>query len=95
VVDAIVGADVVDGEDVGMVEGGDGAGLALEAALPLGVGRSLLGEDLEGDLAPEAGVVSPVHLSHTPGAQGREDLVRADAPARGQQSSFPRTLSPF
>ncbi len=95
VVDAVVGADVVDGEDVGVVEGGDGAGLALEAAQPLGVGGGIVGEDLEGDVAPEAGVAGPVDLPHTSGAEGCHDLVRADAAARGQQSSFPPALRPF
>jgi hypothetical protein len=82
-VDTLVGVDVVDGKDVGVVEGGEGAGLALEAAQPLGVGGGVLGEDLEGDLAAEAGVAGPVDFPHAPGAEGCEDLVRADAAARG------------
>ena len=93
VVDTLVGADVVDGEDVGVVQGGDGAGLALEAAQPLGVGGGIGREDLEGDLAPETGVAGPVDLPHAPGAEGREDLVRADTAARGQHRSFPQASS--
>ena len=39
VVDAVLLADVVDGADVGMVQGGGGAGLTLEARAASGSGR--------------------------------------------------------
>jgi hypothetical protein len=69
-----------------VVEGGDGAGLALEAAQPLGVPKGFLGQDLEGDLTSEAGVAGSIDFTHPPGTQRGEDLVRADATPRRQQS---------
>jgi hypothetical protein len=77
-----VGPDVVNGEDVGVVQGRDGPGLTLEAAQALGVTGDLLGEHLEGDLAVEAGVAGAVHLTHAPGPEGRQDLVSSEQGSR-------------
>jgi len=38
-----------------MIEGGDGAGFLFEALASPGVGGEFLGEDLEGNVAAEAG----------------------------------------
>ena len=57
-------AEVVDRADVGVVEGGDGAGLALEARAAVRVGAQLGGQDLDGDRAIEARVPRLVHLAH-------------------------------
>ncbi len=46
----------VDRGDVGVVEGGEQLGLALEAGQPLGVAGERVGEDLDGDLAVEGRV---------------------------------------
>jgi hypothetical protein len=40
------GVDLVDGDDVGVVEGGDGAGLADEAAAAAGVRAPAGGQDV-------------------------------------------------
>ena len=74
-----MGADVVDGEDVGVVEGGDGAGLELEALEAVGVGGDVVVEDLEGDVAAEAGVAGAVDLAHAAGPEQLDDLVRPEA----------------
>jgi hypothetical protein len=34
----------------------------------------MFGQDLEGDLAPEAGIAGPVDLAHAPGAEGCHNL---------------------
>ena len=44
--------DGVDDDDVRVLEGGEGAGLAFEAGEPLGIGGDLVEQHLEGDLAP-------------------------------------------
>ena len=53
----------------GMVEGGDGPRLALEAREPIGIARHLRGQHLEGDVAPELGVVRAIHLAHSARAE--------------------------
>ena len=67
----VIGADVVDLADVGMVERGDGFGFALEAFGELG------GGDFDGDVAVEAGVVGAVDFAHAAGADGGLDFVEA------------------
>ena len=49
--------DGVDRDDVGMVQRGDGARLALEAVAALGIGARARGQDLQRDLASELGVL--------------------------------------
>ena len=75
-----MGADVVDGEDVGVVEGPGGPGLLLEAEETVAIG-DLLGEDLDRDLAAEAGVTGAVDLAHSPRAEQPHDLVRTESGA--------------
>jgi hypothetical protein len=68
----IIGADVVNLADVGMVQGGDGAGLAFEA-----VGEGGLRE-LDRDRAVETGIAGLPHLSHAARAEGREQFVGSE-----------------
>jgi hypothetical protein len=70
--DEVVRAYLEEGADVGVVEGGDAAGFALEV---LG---ELLGGDFDGDDAVEAGVARALHLSHSARAKGRDDLVGSE-----------------
>ncbi len=67
--------DVEERADVGVVEGGDGLRLALEALAPFLVLGERGGQDLDGDAALEAGVASPPHLAHPAGADRRRELV--------------------
>jgi len=62
----VVGADIVRVADVGMVEGGHHAGLALEAI------AGLLREDFDGHIAPQPRIVRPVHLAYSAPADGGE-----------------------
>jgi hypothetical protein len=75
---ALVGADVEDGRDAGMGEGGDRPGLALELQEPFLVGGGLAEQDLDRDVAAEAGVVGAVDLPIPP------------APSRSTTSYGPR-----
>ena len=74
----VVDADVVDGEEVGMIEGGGGAGLTLEALAPIGAVRDLWRQHLDRHLAAELGVARPPHLTHPTGPDGGEDFVPAE-----------------
>jgi hypothetical protein len=65
----------VDGGDVGVVEGGEEVGLALEAGEALGVLHDLGGQHLDGHFAVEVGVGGPIDLAHPPGPEGGGDAV--------------------
>src|SRR5258706_209664 len=73
VVLALVLADVVDGADARVVEGGGGAGLALEALDRVRVLRHLDGEELERDASSETDVFRLVDDAHAPAPQLLED----------------------
>jgi hypothetical protein len=73
-----VAAEVEDGHHVRVGHLRDGPGLALEAALELGVVRDLGDHDLEGHVAVEDGVVGEVDLAHGALAEGADNLVLAD-----------------
>ena len=57
-------ADVVDGADVGVIEGGCGLGFALEAGECLRISGDVFGEEFESDEAVEAGVFGFVDDAH-------------------------------
>ena len=67
--------EAVEVGDVGVVEGGQDLGLALEPGEPIGIGGEGLGEELERDLAAQGRVGGAVDLTHAPGPEGRGDLV--------------------
>ena len=56
---AVLGADVVDGQDVGVADGASGAGLLLEAKKALGIAGELLGKDLDGDVVATVFLAQP------------------------------------
>jgi hypothetical protein len=58
---ALVRADVEDGEDVRMAQSRDRARFRLEATQILGARR---GQPLDGNLAPEGGIVGAIDLAH-------------------------------
>ena len=70
--DEVVGANVVEVADIGVVQCGDGACLAAEALAERFFGN------FDCDVAPQPRVARPVHLAHSAGANEREDLVRAE-----------------
>ncbi len=84
-VDAILLANVIEGADVGVIQGRDGAGLALEALAGLGVIGGLRGENLDGHGAVQAGVPGPVHFPHATRPQRGDDGVRPKARVGGER----------
>src|SRR5438309_1005964 len=67
-----------------MIQLRDGASFALEAGLQVEVGSDRRMEGFDGDNAIEPDVASAVDFSHTAGANGREDFVRAEMRAGGK-----------
>ena len=68
----------VDTGNVRMTERSEGPGFALETGDPLGVARYQVGQDLEGDVSSQAAVLGAINLTHSAGAEGRDDFVRAE-----------------
>ena len=89
---ALVLEDVVDGDDVGVGQAGDGDGLAAEALGDDGVGGEARLEPLQGDLAVERDVGGEPHLGHAalgqpplePVAVGEHDRVGTARRARAR-----------
>ena len=65
----------VDDRYVGVVQGSEELGLALEASQTFGVGGEILGQDLDGDITLELRIARPIHLAHTARTERFEDLV--------------------
>jgi len=71
-------SDVVEDQNVRVRERSRGAGFLLEPAQAVRIGGEGGGEHLHGHLAPKPRVAGAVDLSHAPGAQRGEDLVRPE-----------------
>ena len=76
---AVVGADVVDGEQIWMVERGGGARLLLESPHAIGIADNVRQQDFESDLAAQPRVVGAIDLAHPARAERRLDLVGTDS----------------
>ena len=82
-------ADVVDGADVGMVQGRCGLGLAAKTFEGLAVLGKIFGKKLEGDEAAEARVFGFVDHAHTAATELFDDPVVGDGLIE-QRSGRPR-----
>jgi len=72
------------GENVGVGEGGDGFRLVLEAGEGVGVLRDLVGQHLDRHVTLEPRVPRPINLAHSARAERNNDLVWPEARARGE-----------
>ena len=75
VVGAGVRADVVEMADVGMIERGDGAGLALHALLEFGRVGEMCSENFNGYDAIEPSVAGAVDLAHAARSERRLNFI--------------------
>jgi hypothetical protein len=91
--DVALDAEIVDGEDVRMRQGGDRLGFPLEARARFRVAREMLWQDLDRDVAIQLRVAGAIDLSHPARAQRRQNLVRAEA-SSGRQRHEPRFKVP-
>jgi len=76
-----VGADVEDRADVGVVQRSGGTGLLLEPSDTLGVAGKIGEDDLDGDIAAQAGVVGTVDLARSADSERGDDPVRSEGRA--------------
>ena len=70
-----LGVDVVDGDDVGVVERGRGLGFLHEALLPVGAGKRVRGQHLEGGRTVQARIYRFINNAHSAGAYLRLDAI--------------------
>ncbi len=77
-------ADVVDRQDVGMVQRGDGPCLPLKPLQPLVVSRSTRRQDLQRQPPAQARVLSEVHLRHAARSKRRHDSIMRQHVAGGE-----------
>ena len=84
----VVLANLVDGADVGVIQGGGGTRFAAEAFQRLRVLRDLVGEKLERDKAAELGVLGLVNHTHAAAAELLDDAVVGDGLADHAQGCY-------
>jgi hypothetical protein len=73
-----LGADVVYGEDVRVVQRRSGARLLLESMEAVEIGCHCRRQHLDGHITSEPRIVRTIHLAHPAGAEDRDDLVRTE-----------------
>ena len=71
-------ADVVNGADVGMVQRRGSAGFSAEALQRLRIAGNVVGQELQGDKAAQAGVLGLVDDAHAAAAELVNDSVVGD-----------------
>ena len=79
--EAVVMADIEDGDDVGMAQRRSGTSLLLESRQAFGIRGERARQNLDGDVTSEAGIAALVDLSHPAAAEQRRDFVRAETGA--------------
>src|SRR3990172_4461158 len=72
---AVVLSDVVDGADVRVVECGCGTGFPLKPVQGFRITPQLVGQNLEGHVPPQAGVLRFVHDAHAAAAELLHDAI--------------------
>ena len=72
---AVVFANVMNGENVGMIQRSNRASFLLEAPQAVGIFRKCFREDFDGDVAAEARVLRAKHFAHSARANRRDNFV--------------------
>ena len=83
----LVLADVVNGENVGMVQRRRGAGFLLEPLEALGVCRQGGRQHLDGHVATQARIARSIHFTHAARAERGEHFIGAE-PSTGTERHF-------
>ena len=75
----------MDGDDVRVVQGGDGLRFALESLAALGVGGRDVRQNLERHLALQPRIARAIDFAHAAGAEQRHDLVGTEPCSRAER----------
>jgi hypothetical protein len=76
-------ADVMERADVRMIERGNSTGFPVEAFTPVGIGRKMLGKNLDRYRTIKPRISRAIDLAHTACADRCDDLVRTQARTGG------------
>ena len=79
-----MGADVVHGEDVRVVQRRRRAGFLLESMQAIDVGRKCRGKYFDRNITSESRIARPVDLTHAADAEHSLNLIRAESSTGGQ-----------
>ena len=74
----VVLAKIVDGADIGMIQGRSSTSFAAKPLQSLGVVGNLIGKEFEGNGAAKVGVLGPVDDTHPATAELVDDAVMRD-----------------
>ena len=80
--------NLVDGADVGMIQGRGGFGFALKTAECLRVFGYVVGQELQSHKAPEPHILGLVHDAHSAAAELLDDAVVRDGLANHWRESY-------
>jgi hypothetical protein len=75
----ILFANLMNGQNVGVIEAGGGISFALEAAEPILVLGDIAVEQFDGDLAAQARVKGKIDFTHAARAEQRANLIPAES----------------
>ena len=79
---ALVRAELVNGEHVGVRQRSDRAGLVLESCPAIRIARDAGRQDFDRDLAMELGVARAVDLAHSSLTEQADDFIRTETGGR-------------
>jgi hypothetical protein len=74
----------MDRDDVRVIERGDGARLASESGEALCIAGNVLGEDFDGNVPRQTGIVRAIDRAHSAGTERGADRVRAESGPWGE-----------
>lgn len=80
-------ANVVEGANVGMRKSGNSLGFALQPLFQGRVGRKVLGQNFNRNVAVEAGIAGAIHFPHTARTELRLNFIRTEFGAGGERHS--------
>lgn len=83
-IDPLVMAEVIERADVRMIENGNRSRLTVETSAGRRIRAEAFGEYLDRHRSIKAPIARAIHLTHSTGANGRDDFVGPDACARGE-----------
>src|SRR5262249_8523 len=76
---AVLFADVMNRADVGMIEGGSSASLAMESLQRLAIPRKVIRKKFESDETAQASILGLINHAHTASAELLQDTVVRDS----------------
>ena len=84
--------EAVDVTNVRVIQRREHLRFPLEAREPIRIARDRFGQDFDRDIAIQLRVSGSIHFAHAAGADGGQDLVRAEPSSHGKGHAYLRCL---